>query len=176
MDPLNGFRIEPADPGDPRVRPLIEAHLAHSGGASPDASNHSMDIQALQGSGIRFWAVSDLTGVVGCGALKPLPDGTVEVKSVHVSKTMRGRGLARMLVMYLIETARLEGARALVLETGSMAQFDAARGLYEALGFIYCSPIPGYRPDPNSAFMRLPLDPVDQRPQERPTRSRSSTG
>jgi putative acetyltransferase len=46
-----------------------------------------------------------------------------------------------------------------VLETGSdlLPEYDAARALYEKLGYAYCAPIPGYDADPNSAFMRLEL-------------------
>ncbi|MEM9124700.1 MAG: GNAT family N-acetyltransferase, partial [Pseudomonadota bacterium] len=40
-----------------------------------------------------------------------------------------------------------------------LPEYDAARKLYEALGYSYCGPIFGYTPDPNSAFMRLTLEP-----------------
>jgi len=155
MDPLGDFTIDLADPGDAEVRPLIAAHLAHSGGSTPPSSDHAMGIQGLQGPGIRFWTISDATGVLGCAALKQLPDGTAEVKSVHVARAARGRGVARRLMAHIIETARRENTTALVLETGVVDGFSAARGLYESLGFAYCGPIPGYKPDPNSTFMRL---------------------
>ena len=177
MDTLNAFTIALTDPGDSAARRLIRAHLAHSSESTPQTSNHSMDSEALRGSGIRFWTLADETGdVVGCGALKPLHDGTVEVKSVHIAEVARGRGLARAMMGHLIEVARREGATAVVLETGSQDEYSPARGLYEALGFGYCDPIPGYGPDPNSVFMRLGLDPAGQTPQERPVRSLSSTG
>ena len=165
MDSLDDITIERADPGDADVRPLIAAHMAHSFESAPQSSNHAMDIQALKGSGIRFWTLSDSTGVLGCGALKPLPDGTAEVKSVHIVQAARGRGLARRLMMHLIETAHRKGTRALVLETGSMEDYKPARGLYTALGFTCCDPIPGYAPDPNSVFLRLALDPAERSPQ-----------
>jgi len=59
----------------------------------------------------------------------------------------------------LVERAIAQGLSALVLETGSerLSDYDAVRGLYERLGYVYCGPIPGYEPDPNSAFMRLDL-------------------
>ncbi|MCF6233070.1 MAG: GNAT family N-acetyltransferase [Rhodobacteraceae bacterium] len=104
-------------------------------------------------------------GVVACGALKSLPDGTTEVKSVHVDALARGRGLARVLMVHLVGTAKSDGYSALVLETGTMDEYSAARGLYEALGFVYCDPIFGYGPASNSAFMRLPLDPANLSPQ-----------
>jgi len=157
MDSLDDFTIDLTDPGDARVRPLISAHLAHSGDSAPPSSDHAMDVQGLRSPDIRLWTISDATGVLGCAALKQLTDGTVEVKSVHVAISARGRGAARKLMVHLIETARREGTTALVLETGVVEAYSAARGLYESLGFTYCGPILGYEADPHSAFMRLGL-------------------
>jgi putative acetyltransferase len=45
------------------------------------------------------------------------------------------------------------------LETGSdhLTGFEAARALYERLGYQYCGVLPGYQPDPLSVFMRYDL-------------------
>lgn len=160
MDALTHLTIARADPGDPLVVPLIRAHLAHSQATTPQSSIHAMDAAALQVPGIRFWSATQQGAVLGCCALKALPDGLAEVKSVHVSSAARNRGIAHALMTHLIKIARRDGLRALVLETGSSPDFAAARRLYERLGFAYCGPIPGYTPDPNSAFMRLGLDPA----------------
>ncbi|MES0826367.1 GNAT family N-acetyltransferase [Ruegeria sp. SCP11] len=150
-----------ADPTSDALRPVVQAHFAHSEIAGPAESNHTMNAEALAGPGMRFWAMYDDGQPVGCGALKMLPDGTAEVKSVHVLSQARGRGLARAMMEYLAELARAEGLSALVLETGAahLPEYDAARKLYEALGYSYCGPIFGYETDPNSAFMRLGLEP-----------------
>ena len=152
--------IRLADPGAEDVRPLIEAHLAHSQDAGPDESNHTMGADALRAPDIRFWVLYEGETPLGCGALKALADGTAEVKSVHVSSAARGRGLARDLMAHLEQDARESGATALVLETGAehLDEYRAARKLYEALGYSYCGPIFGYEADPNSAFMRLDLN------------------
>lgn len=151
--------IRAADPAAPALRALVEAHLAHSRAATPQTSNHTLDSTQLRGPGIRFWAIYDGDTALGCGALKPLSDGTAEVKSVHVLDRARGRGLARRMMAFLARQARAAGHSALVLETGSrlLSEYDAARALYERLGYRYCGPIPGYASDPNSAFMRLDL-------------------
>ncbi|CAD0183980.1 putative N-acetyltransferase YsnE [Ruegeria sp. THAF57] len=153
--------IRLADPTSPALRPVVQAHFAHSETAGPAESNHTMDAEGLAGPGIRFWAMYDGGQAVGCGALKALPDGTAEVKSVHVLADARGRGLARIMMTRLAEIARAEGVTALVLETGAdiLSEYDAARKLYESLGYSYCGPIFGYKEDPNSAFMRLALEP-----------------
>lgn len=151
------FRL--ADPGARELRPLIEAHLSHSQSAGPADSNHTMGIEGLDGPGMRFWALFEGEDPIGCCALKTLPDGTAEVKSVHVASRARGKGLARRMMDQLAEIARSEGVRALVLETGAahLPGYHAARKLYEELGYAYCGPIFGYDADPNSAFMRLDL-------------------
>ncbi|WP_037317096.1 GNAT family N-acetyltransferase [Ruegeria halocynthiae] len=153
--------IRQADPGAEDLRPLVQAHLAHSWAATPQTSNHTLDVDALRDAGIRFWAIYDGDTPLGCGALKTLPDRTAEVKSVHILSQARGRGLARAMMLHLADVARAEGAIALVLETGAphLTEYDAARKLYEALGYSYCGPIFGYQADPNSAFMRLGLEP-----------------
>lgn len=151
--------MRPADPAAADIRPIIDSHLAHSRATTPPGSIHAMTADDLRRDGLRFWALYEDGAAVGCGALKPLPDGLVEVKSVHVAAAARGRGLARIIMAHLIDVARRDGHRAMVLETGSalLPGFDAARGLYASLGFHSCDAIPGYAPDPNSAFMRLSL-------------------
>ncbi|WP_170563160.1 GNAT family N-acetyltransferase [Ruegeria atlantica] len=155
------IEIHEADPTSDALRPLIDAHFAHGEAAGPAESNHTMDAKALASVGIRFWAMFDDGQPVGCGALKSLPDGTVEVKSVHIVSHARGRGLARQMMNHLTSEARIQGAAALVLETGAdhLPEYEAARKLYERLGYSYCEPIFGYDADPNSAFMRLALEP-----------------
>lgn len=153
--------IREVDPTSDAMRPVVEAHFAHSQSAGPAESNHTMNGADLRGLGIRFWAMFDGEQPVGCGALKALPNGTAEVKSVHIISEARGRGLARVMMDHLASTARENGVLALVLETGAahLPGYDAARKLYETLGYSYCGPIHGYSADPNSAFMRLALEP-----------------
>ncbi|CUH43421.1 GNAT family N-acetyltransferase [Ruegeria atlantica] len=155
------IEIHEADPTSDALCPLIEAHFAHGEAAGPAESNHTMDAQALAAEGIRFWAMFEDGQPVGCGALKALPDGTAEVKSVHIISKVRGRGLARQMMNHLTDEAGIQGVAALVLETGAehLPEYAAARKLYERLGYSYCGPIFGYEDDPNSAFMRLALEP-----------------
>ncbi len=153
-------RIQCEDPETPDLALLLEAHFAHGMAASPSESNHTLDAAGLKGPGLRFWVLRQAGVPLACGALKELPDGTAEVKSVHVSDKARGRGLARIMMTRLEAEARTSGVSALVLETGSQLcpGYDAARRLYEALGYRYCGPVFGYAADPMSVFMRLELD------------------
>ena len=66
------------------------------------------------------------------------------------------------MLTHLIAEARRRGYTRLSLETGSMDFFIPARQLYAAAGFTPCGPFVGYRPDPNSTFMTLELQPIMQ--------------
>lgn len=151
--------IRLADPAAPELHDLLTAHLRYSALHSPDASNHTLDPEAMREKGLQFWAAFLDERAVGCGALLTLADGSAEVKSLHVLQDMRGRGLARQIMVHLAEEAMAVGHTALLLETGSTEcpGYDAARGLYESLGYRYCDPFGEYAADPASAFMCLPL-------------------
>ena len=155
-----GVAIRRADPSTPEMRAIIAAHLAHSAATTPPESIFAMTPEQLAGQpGLEFWSIHDGDRALGCGALKPIGDGLVEVKSVHVLAEARGRGLARRMMQHLEAEARRQGYRALVLETGSevLQGFEAARALYHGLGYVACDVLPGYAPDRNSAFLRRDL-------------------
>lgn len=152
--------IRRADPTAPDIAQIIAAHLAHSAATTPVVSIHAMTVEQLAAQpDLRFWAIYEGDVALGCGALKSVGDGTAEVKSVHILAAARGRGLARRMMEHLAVEARKMGHSALVLETGSdhLTGFEAARALYERLGYNYCDVLPGYQPDPLSVFMRYDL-------------------
>lgn len=151
--------IRPTDPASAAIRPLLAAHLAHTSETSTPEACHALDLAGLQMPEIRFFAAFDGETALGCGALKDLGQGRMEVKSVHVAAAARGRGIARMLMLALHEVARAADTREILLETGSqiLPPFDAARALYESLGYSYCGPFGDYNAHPESAFMRLAL-------------------
>ncbi len=66
---------------------------------------------------------------VGCGGLRPIEPGLVEIKRMYVLPDHRGSGIGKLLLAALEDEARALGAERVVLETGS-AQHEAV-GLYE---------------------------------------------
>lgn len=74
---------------------------------------------------------------LGCGALRPVDDHTIEIKRVFVRTDGRGRGTGMRLLEALECEAAAHGADRVVLETGG-AQPEAI-GLYETHGY---EPIP----------------------------------
>lgn len=153
------LEIRPTDPAHPAIRPLLEAHLAHTSETSAPEACHALDLAGLQVPEIQFFAAFEGETALGCGALKDLGEGQREVKSVHVAAAARGRGIAKALMLALHDKARASGATEILLETGSdlLPPFDAARALYERLGYTYCAAFGDYAPHPESAFMRLAL-------------------
>ncbi|MGI9499129.1 MAG: GNAT family N-acetyltransferase [Geminicoccaceae bacterium] len=141
----------------PEVKALLEAHLETMAQHSPPESRHALDLEALRAPEITFWTIWDKAELLGCGALKALDRHHGEIKSMHTSSTHRGRGVAAHLLTHIIDEAGRRAYRRLSLETGSMAAFHPAYGLYSRFGFVECGPFTGYREDPNSTFMTLEL-------------------
>jgi GNAT superfamily N-acetyltransferase len=88
--------------------------------------------------------------LAGCGGLRPLPDAdyanACEMKRLYVRRAFRRFGLGRLLAQALIDAAAQAGYSAMLLDT--LDDMEAARGLYETLGFVevppyYFNPIPG---------------------------------
>ena len=72
--------------------------------------------------------------LLAIGGLKPLGDGSAEVKRMYTLPSARGRRLGRAVLEGLIEWGRAHGLTRLVLETGD--QQAEALGLYQSSGFI----------------------------------------
>lgn len=162
MSQTAAIEIRAADPTCPAIAPLIAASQEHGADQTTADSDHTFGVAELCQTGVLFFAAYLDEQPLGCGAIKPLRDGSAEVKSVFVSAKARGQGLARQIMDHLAKVAGANGFDALVLETGSplCPGYDAARSLYERLGYHYCAPFEGYKTDPLSVFMRLPLTPA----------------
>jgi ribosomal protein S18 acetylase RimI-like enzyme len=88
--------------------------------------------------------------LAGCGAFRPLTDvdhaNACEMKRLYVRRAFRRFGLGRLLAQALIDGATQAGHSAMLLDT--LDDMEAARGLYQSLGFgevppYYFNPIPG---------------------------------
>jgi len=105
------------------------------------------DYAAPQGGLFLAWVDGALAG---CGAFRPLADvdyaNACEMKRLYVRPAFRRYGLGRQLAQLLIDQATQAGYSAMLLDT--LDDMEAARGLYEVLGFAeippyYFNPIPG---------------------------------
>lgn len=136
---------------------FLQEHLDDMRATSPPESKHALDLDSLRQSDVKFWTVWEAKRLVGCGALKHLSSQQCEIKSMRVSSMQRGKGIASQLLQFILQQAADAGYQEVLLETGSMDFFKAARHLYSKHGFEYCEPFGDYKLDPNSVFMRLAL-------------------
>ena len=88
--------------------------------------------------------------VAGCCGLRPLDTsdypGAAEMKRLYVRRAFRGFGLGRSLAEAALDAARQAGYACVLLDT--LSDMEAARALYEELGFAeipphYHNPIAG---------------------------------
>lgn len=143
---------------DAAVEDILARHHALMRATSPEESCHVMTGAELRASGARVFRVSGEAGqVLGIGALKPIGQDAVELKSMHTLSEARGRGVAAVLLQGLLAEARRIGAQEVLLETGSAEEFAPARRLYERAGFSECPPFGDYVEDPLSTFMHRAL-------------------
>jgi putative acetyltransferase len=147
IDDLNG----------PEIQVLLQEHLESMKLYSPPESIHALDFEALRKPEITFWTAWENGDLLGCGALKELDAQHGEIKSMRTAARHRRRGVAKAVLMHILEEARQRGYKRLSLETGSNEAFALARNLYAAMGFTYCEPFADYRLDPYSVFMTRDL-------------------
>ncbi|XP_063315773.1 N-acetyltransferase 8-like [Pelobates fuscus] len=103
-------------------------------------SDDMLDIQKyyLQRDGGCFWVAESGGVVVGTVATvpssNPRAEKHTELKRLTVTRSHRGKGIAKALCRTVIDFARQRGCEAVVLETSSN-QIDAQK-LYEKMGFF----------------------------------------
>lgn len=96
--------------------------------------------------------------VAGCGAFRDLPDvdypNACEMKRLFVRPAFRRFGLGRLLAQALMDRATQAGYSSMLLDT--LDEMEAARGLYESLGFEEVPPF-YFNPLPGSHYLRVVL-------------------
>ena len=136
---------------------FLQEHIEEMRSVSPPESKHALDLDGLRKNEITFWSAWLDSSLVGCAAVKELSKTQVELKSMRVSASKRGKGIAEKILKHIISICEVRGYTTISLETGSMQHFIPARKLYAKHGFITCEPFSDYKEDPNSVFMSLNL-------------------
>lgn len=97
---------------------------------------------------IFFAAVDDEGNTAACGALKHFGDDTAEIKRMYVKNEYRGKGLSKLILKELEDTASKMNYRRIVLETG--LKQPEAMNLYEKFGYTKIKPYGRHKDDPDS--------------------------
>lgn len=85
-----------------------------------------------------YWIVEMDGEVVGGGGVAPLAGGdgnTCELQKIYLSSKLRGKGIAKKIVLQSLEFGKEQGFSRCYLETTDILK--AAVGLYEKLGFEF---------------------------------------
>jgi GNAT superfamily N-acetyltransferase len=85
---------------------------------------------------------------VACGALKHFDDKTAEIKRMYVRDKYRGKGLSKLILKRLEETATKMNYKRIILETG--LKQPEAMNLYEKSGYAKIKPYGRHKDDPDS--------------------------
>lgn len=132
-----GLLLEDVDPAAPEAAALISELDRDLGTRYPGLPIHGIDAANFREAGGVF-LVGRVEGIpAACGALRPMRDGTMEVKRMYVRERYRGRGFGRAMLSALEEIARRRSYTTIRLETGGK-QLEAI-ALYESAGY---QPIP----------------------------------
>ena len=151
------MKIQLDDLTDKKTIELIRTHLVGMAENSPPESIHALNVAGLKQDNITFYSAWEDEDIMGCGALKELTTKHGEVKSMRTVEKHLKKGVARAILLHIINEAKMRGYTKLSLETGSMEAFQPACRLYESFRFTYCEPFDKYTADPNSLFMTLDL-------------------
>ena len=104
------------------TRSLIELHLR--------------GMHALTRPDVEVWSAWLGEAIAGVGALRLLPDGTGEIKSMRTHPDFLRCGVADAILASIVSRAQALGLQRLSLETGSGAAFEPAIRFYRARGFV----------------------------------------
>ncbi|MFK7744157.1 MAG: GNAT family N-acetyltransferase [Roseobacter sp.] len=94
--------------------------------------------QKYGAAGAKLMLAFDGPDAFGCGMYHGLTAQDVEIKRVYISPKARGKGAGEALSMALVEAAKSDGYKRILLDTNP--RFTAARSLYEKLGFVSRGP------------------------------------
>jgi putative acetyltransferase len=139
------------------TRALLALHLAGMHANSPADHVRALDLTGLQRPDVTVWSVWRGDSIAGIGALKALPGGTGELKSMRTHPDHLRSGVAAVLLEHIIGVARERGYSRLSLETGSGEAFDPALALYRRRGFVDGEAFSDYERSAFNQFLHLGL-------------------
>ncbi|MGH1591525.1 GNAT family N-acetyltransferase [Methylobacterium phyllosphaerae] len=155
---MSAFEIKLDDLSGEQTRLVLALHLAGMHAASPPGSVFALDLSGLQAPEVTVWTAWRANRVAAVGAIKMLPDGTAEVKSMRTHPEFLRQGAGSAILETVIAAARARGVRRLSLETGSGPAFEPALALYRCRGFANGAAFGQYSATEFNQFLHLDLD------------------
>ncbi|QDX31540.1 GNAT family N-acetyltransferase [Dickeya poaceiphila] len=139
------------------TRALVALHLAGMHDNSPPEQVFALDLSGLQAPEMTCWSVWRGEQIAGIGALKMLPDGSGELKSMRTHPQCLRQGVAAHLLVHIVDEARRRGLSRLSLETGCGPAFEPALALYRKHGFVNGEAFAEYKASEFNQFLHLSL-------------------
>ena len=145
------FLIEYASPRHPDIKTLLQSSHQLMKDLYPNEANSYLSISELCSSNTHFLGARQNKTYYGCGALHVKPDYG-ELKSFFVEPSVRGNGIATLIMQEILLIAKKLNLKILKLETG--VGLDSAFNLYKRFEFQYCEPFGNYTENGYSIFMK----------------------
>jgi putative acetyltransferase len=147
-------KVEGPCAGLEEVRALLGEYWT-SFGFTPCFQGFDEELAALPGAYGPPRGALLLAPGVGCVAVRPIGDGTAEMKRLYVRPQGRGTGLGRVLAEAAVAHGREAGFARMVLDTIAPRMAEAV-ALYRSMGFRQITPYAEH-PTPGALCMELPL-------------------
>ena len=145
------FLVEYASPRHPDIKNLLLSSQRLMRDLYPEETNSYLSISELCSSDIHFFGARQNKNYYGCGALDVKPDYG-ELKSFFVEPSVRGNGIATLIMHEILLIAKKLNLKILKLETG--VGLDSALNLYKRFKFEQCEPFGNYTENGYSIFMK----------------------
>ena len=151
------IRIEREDPGMPDVEILLAEHLAYAMAWSNPEDVYVLDPEEIASDQVDFFTARREGTLLAMGALCPVDDELMEIKSMHTASSHRRMGLGRTILKHLLLVAAQGNHTRVGVETGRGDAFAAARNLYRSEGFQPCPPFGVHQDSVDSICMSLSI-------------------
>jgi len=161
---LRFVRVGYGDPDALRLVADVQAEYVERYGSPDDSPLDPLMFDPPSGS---FFVghLDDVAVATGAWRRSDVPalgsERTAEIKRMYVAPSVRGRGVARLVLRHLETSAAAAGYEALVLETG-LRQPEAI-ALYESSGYVSVPGFGHYRDSPLSRCFARRIDGAPER-------------
>jgi len=141
---MDHIQIRPIEPADNKaIATIIRTALTEFGANKPgtvfydDTTDHLYELFTAESQSGYFVALQDgiIVGGAGYFPTEGLPNNTCELVKMYLSATVRGMGLGRKMIDYVLAAAKQKGYTQVYLET--MPELNKAVKVYEQFGFTY---------------------------------------